>query len=279
MKSHNQILFGWLLLFPVLTLASNELPIEPYPPELLAEVADGHGIADATVPQLRTIAERGAFSPQSEAIKELIARADVATVARLVHALRRGNSLAEHILLDTASLPVVIYLLEDVAHGSMERYDPIGGPGIGQVRVAATAIVTKALAGTPGLPTATVAWFESLRRTGSVCPIIFVPEQSKAVIDWWTHNSSAMQTGKPEKATWLPDDKLLIPNAYTAWEKSRSAIPPPPPPSPPPVPPPHSSLPFSIAEPFGQWVERVAKLGNLDLKFAEVDFEAHPKSF
>ena len=190
MKLLTQILFGCFLLFPILAVASDELPIEPYPSELLTDVAEGQGIAEATVPQLRAIAERGGFLRQEEAVKELISRADDATVARLVYALRRGNALAESILLDTASLPMVNYLLEDVAHGSMERYYSSGEPAIGQVRVAATAIVTEALARTPGLPADTVEWFESLRRTGSR-HTVFVPEQSKAVIDWWTHNISA----------------------------------------------------------------------------------------
>lgn len=276
MKFHTQILFALQLLFPICVVASNELPLEPYPSDLIAEVAVNQSLAEATVPQLRAIARDGEFSRQIEALKALVAKGDDATVARLVYALRQGNAAAEDTLMQYASLPMVNYLLEDVAHGSMERYYGDGNPLIGQVRVAATAIVTKALANTPELPADTVEWFQYLARTGYP-RLAYVPEQSQAVIDWWSHNASAMQSGNLDKATWQPTDKELIPAQFNSCEKSRIMMPLPPPPALPLIRPTQPSLPFSLAETFPQWVARVSNSSNLDLRVAKVDFDGRLK--
>jgi hypothetical protein len=85
-----------------------------------------------------------------KAIDKLIAAGDEPTIARLVFALRRGNTHAEYILLKNASVVMIPYLLEDVAHGSLEHYsDDSDTPPIGQVRVAATQIASAAIASIP----------------------------------------------------------------------------------------------------------------------------------
>lgn len=267
MNSYIRILFG-LLLLASCSVASEVLPIESYPGELLSPVTDS--IAQATVPQLRTMVERSQFTEQEKAAKALLEKTDEPTVARLAYAFRRGNQFAEQLLLESASLQMIPYLLEDVAHGSLENYGT-GERSGARVRLAATAIMTAALARQTSLPPETVAWFANLERNYSN-HLKYIPEHSKALIDWWTHNGEAVLAGRMEDADWLPVERNLVPKTFEDWRKTNEAKPSPPPPLPPPTES-MTALPLQVAESFEDWSKRVIDSDQRDVTWAMVDFE------
>ncbi len=263
----------WLLSLSLVASASVEMPIEPYPATLLESTNKSLAVAGASLPQLRLIVERFEHSEQRAAAEALIARGDEATIARLVFAFRRGNALAEGILLSSASVSVVPYLLEDVAHGSLDHYCGGGHPAIGRVRVTASAIVVAALSRTQNLPAETAEWLDDLRRYYAG-RYDHVPELSKTLLDWWSHNGEAMLGNRPNEAAWLPLERKLDPMIFESWRRVNDAKPPPPPPAAPPLPrEPLSALPLLIAESFENWASRVVEAKQRDVTWASVDFE------
>lgn len=271
-------LFAVCLLWSIMVASSSvELPIEPYASGLLEPVNPDLPLASASIPQLRTIVEQSeATSLQMKAIDKLIAAGDEPTIARLVFALRRGNTHAEYILLKNASVVMIPYLLEDVAHGSLQHYsDDSDTPPIGQVRVAATQIASAAIASIPGLPAETTAWANEFAFR-SVLPYFYLPAKSKILLEWWNHNGEAVFDGRAGDAVWLPTERMPDSRIFDAYMAATASKPPPPPPvSPIPAQPESfSALPLQVEEPFKDWAARVVDPAQRNVRWASVDYEA-----
>lgn len=254
-------------------VAFGALPIVPFPPQMLAPLPEYVDARKATLPQLRALLSADNATAHNAAMA-LVRAGDEATIQRLVYAIKQGNSRAAEALRDSASPQVVPYLLEDVAHGSMERFDTESLRSFDKVRVAATEIMGAALAGTPGLPAESAAWLkETAFRSGP--PLMLVPEKSRVLLDWWEHNGEAVLAGRASEATWLPAERKITPRIFEAWSKKNRTKPPPPPPSPPPVPrEPASELPVHVDESFESWAARVIDPKRRDVTWATVDYES-----
>ncbi len=243
-----------------------QLLIPSFDSNSLSPVSSAATVASATLPELRTMLISNNFAVQNEAAKALITAGDDATISRLVYAMKQGNDVAQNLLKATPSIKMLSYLLEDVAHGSLQSHV---GMEFEPVRVAATEISAQALAGVPGLPAETSKWLEYVAHTGGSNYFI-VPEKSKSLLDWWAHNGDAVLAGETGKASWLPTKRELSPEVFREWSKANSSKPPPPPPprlnSP-------FFLPLPVSEPYANWAARVSDYKKLDLAYSEVDFE------
>jgi hypothetical protein len=131
------------------------------------------------------------------------------------------------------------------------------------------------LASIPDLPTESAAWLKETASKGAGgLELAFVPEKSKALLDWWMHNGEAVLAGRPHEAIWLPSERELMPQIFEAWSEVARSKPPQPPPQPPPIPrEPPSALPIHVEEPFESWAARVVDAKRRDVIWATVDYE------
>ena len=248
------------------------LPVVPFAPEELAPMPENLDVGQATLPQLRAILTAGKGAAHNAGVK-LVRAGDDATIQRLVYALKQGNGPAAEILYESASPHVVPYLLEEVAHGSMKRNLNYSLSYYDRVRVAATEIMAETLASIPGLPVENAAWLKELALRDGLA-LMFVPEKSKVLLEWWEHNGEAVLAGRASEATWLPLERKLTPRIYEAWSKKNRAKPLPPPPSPPPISrEPPSELPLHVDESLESWAARVMDPKQRDVTWATVDYE------
>ncbi|OYV04253.1 MAG: hypothetical protein CFE26_17900, partial [Verrucomicrobiales bacterium VVV1] len=105
---------------------------------------------------------RGDFPDQLEAATELIKSGDEKAILRVVYALKQGEPAAERLLWNNISLMMVPFLMEDVAHGSLDDYYVgILETPFGRVRLAATEIVARALAENPNFTDETQRWLQN----------------------------------------------------------------------------------------------------------------------
>lgn len=271
----NRAIYLSLLFILAITIAeaSVYLPVVPFREDEIAQTNASSSLQQASLSELRWLVQNS-DEMQLRAAEVLIEKGDSSTITRLVYAMRQGNAAAEQILYANASAQMVPFLLEDVAHGSLESYSGMGGDvaPIGRVRVAATAIVTEALSRIEGLPPETTTWLRTLKREGNA-RYQYVPEQSKIIIDWWQHNGFAILSGRNADAAWLPENRELIRSTFLAWENSRRMLPPPLPPDlPPEVVQPISATPIKLSEPFDAWVDRVSSAATINLTVAPVNF-------
>lgn len=262
-----------LLVFACSCSAFGRLPIVPFPAHMLAPIPENLVVDHATPPQLRAMLTVVSFANSRNAARALVRAGDDATIQRLVYALKQGNGPAAEILYEGASLQVVPYLLEDVAHGSMAHFTASSLSSFDRVRVSAAEIMAETLSKIPGLPAESTAWLKDVARCDGRS-LMLVPEKSKVLLDWWDHNGEAVLAGRASEAMWLPVERTITPRTYEAWWKKHRAKPPPPPPSPPPIPrDPPSELPVQVDEPFESWASRIVDPKRRDVTWATVDYE------
>ncbi len=252
------------------------LKLVPFGPDLLVPLAENTKVDHATVPQLRSLLVSSDWNVRHEAGQALIHAGDMPSILRLVYALKQGYSEAERILLDHASIQVVPYLLEDVAHGSLQHSPDYSLDAFGQVRLAATEIMARALERTAGLPEETKRWLGGL--AGGL-PLFYVPEKSQVLLEWWVHNQVAISAGKFNDAVWLPVERKIVPKVFQAWRKFDQARPPPPPPRAPKPLPPVPDPPLQVEESFEVWSARIVRQELRDLTYASVDYETGKSVF
>ncbi|MEO5915687.1 MAG: hypothetical protein ABIS50_15745 [Luteolibacter sp.] len=194
------------------------------------------------VKDLRAIMTAGNPTDQFEAIRWLIQKNDLKTILRMVYALKQGNPWAEEVLRNNQSMSVVPYLIEDVAHGSLESYgSKSANPVDGSVRVAATGYVAATLAIAPEFSGPTKDFLKSL---DSGRGILTLSDESKYLTLWWLLNQDAINAGKwnetkplpgeirlrepefldtkPLPGNVPPDPILLTPKFGPSWELSES---------------------------------------------------------
>ncbi len=215
-----------------------------------------------TVEELRRIMTIEEPGGQFVAAKALIKREDLKTILRVVYAFKQGNVAAEEILRDSKTLALIPYLMEDVAHGSLEYYGNYRGSdftsGDGIVRVAAVKSVSDILFQAPEFTGETMECLKAICR-GSEDEIHSLSEKCRYLVQWWLLNKDAFEAGKWEETRPLPQEIIYsVPKEYTPlphgerWVRELQ--------------PPVGSPAWELFESFEAWSERIVdpNLRNLD---------------
>ncbi len=159
--------------------------------------------------ELRGFMTYGNSMDEGTAIRELMERGDLKTMLRLVYSCKQGNVGAEMLLMDSGSLAAVPYLMEDVAHGSMEYYGTFEGSdttfGSGRVRAAAVKRVASILANAPEF---TGEARDCLRAvsSGRESEIQVLSDESRYLVQWWLLNADAFEAGRWQDIQPLPQE-------------------------------------------------------------------------
>jgi hypothetical protein len=213
-----------LLSLPAVTLAEGEISHFIFPPFAKEDIEiPAHTLPDhpdyeekraISVEEWRGIMSTGDFSLQDMAAQELVERGDQKTILRLVYSMKLGNVEAISILGSSRSLAVVPYLMEDVAHGSLEYYgsysfgDAVTGGG--WLREAAVKHVASILFSATEFttPKFTQETTECLKAIGRGNPewIQGLSEQSRYLVQWWLLNKDSFEAGKWEDTQPLPQE-------------------------------------------------------------------------
>lgn len=146
-------------------------------------------------------------------------RGDKETFLRVIYSLKQGNSDAEELLRGNESLIAIPYLMEDVAHGSLNFYGAHHPTVVeGRVRVAVVKSVSETLAYSPVFTGETRECLRAIR-SGNESEIQTLTDQSRYLIQWWLLNENAFETGKwdeirplPQKISYIhPKDDIPFP--------------------------------------------------------------------
>ena len=221
--------------------------------------------------QLRGIMTNGSAMDQGMAMRELMKRGDEKTLLRLVYSLKQGNVAAEGILTLNSSRPLVVtpYLMEDVAHGSLEYYGIFskgdGMFGEGRVRKAAVKLVASTLAHAPEFTGETRACLRAIR-SGNESFLKTLSDESRYLIQWWLLNENAFEAGKwqdtrplPQEITYLhpKDDTPFLRNEL--WDPEKQ--------------PPFGSPAWELSESFEAWSERIVDPKRRNLDFVALSWD------
>ena len=220
--------------------------------------------------ELRSIMTFGDYGAQQQAAKVLIEAGDHETILRVVYTLKQGSLIGVDALGGRTPRQVIPYMMEDVAHGSMEDF---GGNLMhvpyGKVRFAATEIVASILREIEEFPEPTREWLKYVKSGNGNKDINDLAQKSKFLVEWWILNEQAFLAGK-----W--DEVVPVPHAGTY----------PPPPKPqflpegelPPgaedePPTPWKFTPLEVPESFEDWSARIVHPERRDLRWVKLTFE------
>lgn len=208
---------------------------------------------------------------QTAAAKELLERGDQKTILRLVYSLKQGNVAAEGILTlnPINSLAAIPYLMEDVAHGSLEYYGIFHGGdaifGAGRVRVAAVKLVASTLANAQEFTGETRDCLRDIHSLNE-SQIQTLSDESRYLIQWWLVNGEAFEAKKWENTLPLyekisyahPKDDTLLPNKEPMAEGAQ---------------PPYGSPAWELPESFEAWAERIVDPNRRNLDFVALSWD------
>lgn len=223
-----------------------------------------------SVETLRGFMTAGGISDQLLAATELMKRGDQETILRVVYSLKQGNAAAEELLRGTDSLDVIPYLMEDVAHGSLEYYGAFHPTfSVGRVRVVATECVAAILAESPVFSGENRECLRAIT-SGNESEIQTLTQQSRYLVQWWLLNERAFEAGKWEdirpllhEITYIhPRDDTPLPsrddNVYLLDPALR---------------PPIGGPELSVAESFEAWSARIVDPKRRNLDFVALSWD------
>ena len=251
--------------FPPFAMEDMILPTSPLP-----DHPDYEEMKAISVEELRGMMALGG-ADQTAAAKELLERGDQKTILRLVYSLKQGNVAAEGILTlnPINSLAAIPYLMEDVAHGSLEYYGIFHGGdaifGAGRVRVAAVKLVASTLANAQEFTGETRDCLRAIC-SGRESMVQTLSDESRYLIQWWLLNESAFEAGKwedtrplPEEISYLhPKDDRLFPR-HERWDQEKQ--------------PPFGSPAWELPESFEAWAERIVDPKRRNLDFVALSWD------
>ncbi len=292
-----------LLLGSAVTLVGEEEPRFIFPPFAgedmktpappLPDEPSDKELNSITVEEWRWIMATAGNTERWTAVKELVKRGDQKTILRLVYSLKQGNPEAVRLLNCFQPMAAVPFLMEDVAHGSLEYFgvDKYGFDA-DKVRIAAAGCVASILAKTPSDFAATGEFNAETRecleaiRAGYGGAIQTLSDQSRYLIEWWLLNESVLEAGKKEDARPLPkeityldvhDDKIFaniprldnplallspaqLENLEIVFETPEKQ-------------PPKLTPEWELAEPFEAWAERIVDPKRRNLDFVALSWD------
>jgi hypothetical protein len=224
-------------------------------------------VGDTTIPQLRYLMANGTLQKQRRAATRLIEAQDEKSLLRVIYALKEGNAEAEVLLAGEANLGVVPLLMEEVAHGSLEKYRSTLEGDIalrGRVRLVATEVCASAIERAEELPAETRSWMGKIASGGWTVDYGELRDKSRLVLEWWLLNAEAIQAGKWDEARLIPDSPLVSDTAHRESDED----------GPRPTVPPERANPagpsWKVSEPFEVWAKRVTNPATRDLSFVDL---------
>lgn len=199
-----------------------------------------------------------------EAAEYLLKVKDTETITRLVYALRLGDDRSGQLLESCATIEVIPYLLEDMAHGPNDhraRFVP--------VRTVAVWIAARTLARTDGFPAETKEWLNHVRSMADQFGGVVQDQTSRLLLVWWLHNEKAIHEGKLSEATWLPPERQItvkpVPPSKSLPTSAQAQSPEVP-----------KTPPYSLGESYQEWVARLARPEGRDLNFVPLHIGGEP---
>ncbi|MEO5915688.1 MAG: hypothetical protein ABIS50_15750 [Luteolibacter sp.] len=220
------------------------------------------------VEQLRGIMASTDSPDQSIAAKELVARGDQITILRLVYSLKQGNVQAEDIL-DVGALTPIPYLMEDVAHGSLDYYGSYSfGDGVlvdGRMRQLIVTHVASILFRATEFTGETRECLRAIGR-GNPDQVQGLSDESRYLVQWWLLNKDVFEAGKWDETRPLPQeitypdpkrDKSLPPDEQ--WDPKKQ--------------PPFGSPLWELPESFEEWSKRIVHPELRNLNFVELTWD------
>lgn len=219
-------------------------------------------------PVIRAIMTFGDFADKQEAAKALVQAGDSEAILRMIYCLKQGHPMAEEILKWRPSRQVVPFLMEDVAHGSMEDF---GGNlmhvSYGRTRFAATEIVASILSEVEEYPEATREWLKYVKSGNGEGYISDLSQKSKFLVEWWILNEKAFLAERWSDVVPLPQAGSYLPFPKPKFLPGSDS----PPVDEPIVP--WKFTPLDVPESFEDWSSRIVHPERRDLRWEKLTFE------
>ncbi|MEY3898738.1 MAG: hypothetical protein RLZZ214_4260 [Verrucomicrobiota bacterium] len=252
-------------IFP--SFAKEDLKI---PLDTLSDRPDYEEMQAISVEEWRGIMTTGNSSVQDMAAKELLERGDQKTILRLVYALKQGNVAAEEMLMESPSLAATPYLMEDVAHGSLEYHGTLSsgdsGFGDGRVRVAAVRRVAAILFSAPEFAGETSECLKAIGRGGDPSRIQGLTDEARYLLQWWLLNEDAFEAGQWNEVKPLPQEITYgDPKNDTFFRRDESWDPK--------KQPPFGSPAWELPETFEAWADRIVDPQRRNLDFVALSWD------
>lgn len=227
---------------------------------------------EKSVTELRSIMSFGAATEQHQAALILVRAGDREAILRTVYGLKQGNPLAEEILRTFPSRQVIPFLMEDVAHGSMEDFGQ-DWPNLayGKPRLVATEVVASILNNIDDFPEPVREWLKYVRHGNTSIKIRNLSEKSKFLVEWWILNEKAFIEER-----W--DDVVPVPHSGSYSTKLKPDLSPAgagefAPPSEEETHEPWKFKPLDVPESFEDWSARIVHPERRDLRWVKLTFE------
>jgi hypothetical protein len=216
--------------------------------------------------ELRAIMTYGKNSERYQAAVTLIQAGDQKTILRVIYSLKQGNPKAEHLLNESPSRQIIPYLMEEVAHGSMEDYSENWMNIItGRVRLTATEIVADTLGQIEDFPEETKRWLDYVRFGDATVRSDNLSEKSKFLVEWWIVNEKAFLAEKWDQIIPVPNaGSYTIPKPVVLQDAALDVLPEFKPPQP------WKFKPLEVSESFEEWSARIVHPERRDLSWVEL---------
>jgi hypothetical protein len=221
--------------------------------------------------ELRGIMSSRNLAEQYQAASELLQRGDQKTILRIVYSLKQGNVGAGEILRINNKLAMIPFLMEDVAHGSLEFYGAYLAEdvviGDNSVREAATRRVAEILANAPEFTGETRAYLRAIS-SGTESWVQGLSSQSRYLVEWWLLNEVAFGSARWEDTRPLPQeitftnlkDDHVIPRGELRLRAQR---------------PPMYAPEWNLTESFESWSERIVDPTRRNLDFVDLSWDGN----
>ena len=271
----------WLLSFLTL-LASTDADsfcMEPYtiPPFDRADLAFGKeeaaerlksatSVEEKSIPELRAVLTFAEYPDQCYAAETLIRKGDRETILRVIYSLKQGNPIAEETFKSFPSREVIPFLMEEVAHGSMEDYSENWTNFIsGKVRLTATETVANILDSVEDFPEETMKWLVYVSLGDANARSDNLSEKSKFLVEWWIINEKAFLAKKWDQIVPVPNaGSYTIPKPVILQDAALDVLPEFKPPQP------WKFKPLEVSESFEEWSARIVHPERRDLSWVEL---------
>ncbi len=227
---------------------------------------------DESLPDLRSIMTFGNHREQLSAAEVLVDAGDRETQLRVIYSLKQGNVFGVFTLGSSSPRQVIPYLMEDVAHGSMENLRG-NWPDLSYhtVRFAATEIVAGILTEIEEFPESTKEWLQYVESGNYYKHVFDLSHKSKLLVEWWILNEQAFLEERWSDVIPAPYGGSFPPLPKPDLSPAREEEAPPAPTEKPSNP--WSLNPVEVTESFEDWSARIIHPERRDLRWVKLTFE------